>query len=89
MFPLNVKNEIFILFLTAHHADRLTCAHKLSVLLQTPILGRMVAYSGQTITWDEAMNSNQTLGPDHEQYSWNLKYTSPDIAIPGVTKVLG
>jgi myo-inositol 2-dehydrogenase/D-chiro-inositol 1-dehydrogenase len=53
------------------------------------ILGRMVAYSGQTITWDEAINSNQTLGPSHEQYSWNLKYTSPEIAIPGVTKVLG
>ena len=53
------------------------------------ILGRMVAYSGQTITWDEAMQSNQTLGPDHGQYSWDLKYTSPEVAIPGVTKVLG
>lgn len=53
------------------------------------ILGRMVGYSGQTITWDEAMNSNQTLGPQPEQYSWNLKYSSPEVAIPGVTKVLG
>lgn len=53
------------------------------------ILGRMVAYSGQTITWEDAMRSNQTLGPDHEQYDWNLKYTSPQVAIPGVTKVLG
>lgn len=53
------------------------------------ILGRMVAYSGQTITWEEAMNSNQRIGPEFDQYSWNLKYTSPEIAIPGVTKVLG
>src|SRR5687768_12439162 len=53
------------------------------------ILGRMVAYSGQTISWDEAINSNQILGPEHNQYSWGLKYTSPQVAIPGVTKVLG
>lgn len=53
------------------------------------ILGRMVAYSGQTITWEEAMNSNQRIGPEFDQYSWNLKYTSPAIAIPGVTNVLG
>ena len=53
------------------------------------ILGRMVAYSGQTITWDEAMNSNQRIGPEFDQYNWNLKYTSPAVAIPGVTNVLG
>jgi len=53
------------------------------------ILGRMVAYSGQTITWEDALNSNQTIGPRHDEYNWNLKYTSPEVAIPGVTKVLG
>jgi len=53
------------------------------------ILGRMVAYSGQTLRWDEAINSNQVLGPVHDQMNWNLKYTVPDIAIPGKTKVLG
>lgn len=53
------------------------------------ILGRMVAYSGQTISWEDAINSNQTIGPNHDQYAWDLKYTSPAVAIPGVTKVLG
>lgn len=53
------------------------------------ILGRMVAYSGQTITWDEAINSNQRLGPAPDKYSWDLKFTGPAVAIPGVTKVLG
>ena len=53
------------------------------------ILGRMVGYSGQTITWDEAFNSSQVIGPPFDQYSWDLKYTSPEIAIPGVTNVLG
>src|SRR5690606_6255354 len=53
------------------------------------ILGRMVAYSGQTISWEDAINSNQKLGPDFEDYSWDLKYQDPAIAMPGVTKVLG
>ncbi|CAN5493539.1 Gfo/Idh/MocA family oxidoreductase [soil metagenome] len=52
------------------------------------ILGRMVAYSGQTITWDEAFNSNQVLGPEFNQYSWDLQYPGPGVAIPGVTRVL-
>jgi len=53
------------------------------------ILGRMVAYSGQTLAWDEAFNSNQILGPRIEQFSWDYKYTGPEVAIPGVTNVLG
>lgn len=50
------------------------------------IMSRMAAYSGQTITWEEAMNSSKTLGP--ENYSWDLNYPGPGVAIPGVTKVL-
>lgn len=53
------------------------------------ILGRMVAYSGQTITWQDALNSNQVLGPQANEYNWDLKYLSPEAAIPGITKVLG
>jgi predicted dehydrogenase len=53
------------------------------------ILSRMVGYSGQTITWEEAFNSNQILGPKPEEFSWNLKYNSPEVAVPGITNVLG
>lgn len=52
------------------------------------ILGRMVAYSGKTITWEEAINSGQVLGPEADQYSWDLIIKDPGIAIPGITKVL-
>ena len=50
------------------------------------IMSRMAAYTGQTITWDEAMNSTQVLGP--ETYDWGLKFSGPEIAIPGKTKFL-
>ncbi len=52
------------------------------------VLGRMVGYSGQTITWDEALQSNQTLGPKPEEYHWDLVWEVPQVAIPGVTKVI-
>ncbi len=52
------------------------------------IMSRMAAYSGQTISWEQAMNSNQVLGPDFHQYDWDLKWPVPPPAIPGITKVL-
>jgi myo-inositol 2-dehydrogenase/D-chiro-inositol 1-dehydrogenase len=52
------------------------------------ILSRMAAYSGQTLSWDQALNSNMVLGPAFNEYSWDLKYPGPGSAIPGFTKVL-
>lgn len=52
------------------------------------ILGRMVAYSGQTITWDDALHSTQVLGPRDDQFAWDFKFNSPPIAVPGLTRVL-
>lgn len=47
------------------------------------IMGRMATYTGQEITWDNAMNSKQDLSP--EQYAWGSAPKYP-IAVPGVTK---
>ena len=56
------------------------------------ILGRMVDYTGQVITWDDALNSKQTLAPS--AYAWDATPPTkpgPDgrypIATPGVTKL--
>jgi hypothetical protein len=55
------------------------------------IIGRMATYTGQTITWEQAMNSQQDLSP--ASYSWDADPpTLPDengqyeVAVPGVTK---
>jgi myo-inositol 2-dehydrogenase/D-chiro-inositol 1-dehydrogenase len=50
------------------------------------IWARMVGYSGQVITFDQALNSESTLGPDTEQYQWDMEIDMPPVAIPGVTK---
>jgi predicted dehydrogenase len=50
------------------------------------IWGRMVAYSGQTITWEQAIQSEHRLGPAIEEYAWDLKWDGQGIAVPGKTK---
>ena len=49
------------------------------------VLGRMVAYTGQSLTWEQAINSNEVLGPRTEDYSWDLNWPGPPIAKPGIT----
>ena len=48
------------------------------------IMGRMATYTGQTITWDQALNSKEDLSPSG--YTWDAKPPTSPIAIPGVTK---
>lgn len=50
------------------------------------VLGRMVAYTGQTITWEDALNSKVALSPAIDQYSWDLKWATEPVARPGITK---
>jgi len=47
------------------------------------IIARMSAYTGRTLTWEEAMNSQQVLGP--EKLAWDADIPVPEVAMPGVT----
>lgn len=47
------------------------------------IMGRMATYTGQTITWDMALNSKEDLTPP--KYEWG-PIATPEIAVPGKTK---
>ncbi len=49
------------------------------------IMGRMSAYTGQSITWDQAWNSTEDFTP--VDYSWRDVAVAP-VAIPGVTKFI-
>ncbi len=58
----------------------------------TAIMGRMATYSGQEITWDEAINSNKNLLP--KEFSWDAEPpVKPDengaypIPMPGTYKI--
>ena len=60
-------------------------AEKLAHSTMVAIMGRMAAYSGQSITWEEAIASKETLAPD-SPLEWNMKLGTPPVAIPGRTK---
>jgi predicted dehydrogenase len=48
------------------------------------ILGRMAAYTGQVISWEQALNSQEDLSPP--KLDWNLSLKEPPIALPGLTR---
>lgn len=50
------------------------------------IMGRMAAYTGQTISYEDALKSKEVLGPAIDEYSWDLEYAGPPVAMPGKTK---
>jgi len=50
------------------------------------IMGRMAAYTGQEITWEQALNSQENLIP--AQLDWKMKLDFPPMAMPGVTKFI-
>lgn len=47
------------------------------------ILGRMATYTGQKITWEQALNSKEDLSP--AGYTWDSKPPQSEIPVPGVT----
>ena len=50
------------------------------------IMGRMAAYTGQEVTWEQALNSQDKIVPD--RIDWNTKLEPRPLAVPGLTKLL-
>ena len=48
------------------------------------LMGRMAAYTGETITWQQALNSQESLVP--AQLSWTAEAPQIAVAVPGVKK---
>ncbi|MCU0783179.1 MAG: Gfo/Idh/MocA family oxidoreductase [Verrucomicrobia bacterium] len=50
------------------------------------IMGRMAAYTGQEITWEDACNSKEQLVP--EKLDWKMNLPIAPMAVPGFTKLV-
>jgi hypothetical protein len=50
------------------------------------MMGRMAAYTGQEVTWDQALNSQEKLFPEH--LDWNGSLAVAPRAQPGITKLV-
>jgi predicted dehydrogenase len=49
------------------------------------IQARMAAYTGQVVTWDQAMNSSEDLSPNG--YTFESRPPASEVAMPGVTRL--
>ena len=49
------------------------------------IMGRLAGYTGKIVTWDEAWNSKERLGPDKYEFG---DLSVPPVALPGTTKLI-
>jgi myo-inositol 2-dehydrogenase / D-chiro-inositol 1-dehydrogenase len=61
------------------------------------IMGRMAAYTGQVVTWDQALQSKEDLvkfALDQEthqgnpRFAWDLQLRTPPVAMPGRTQLV-
>ncbi len=50
------------------------------------LMGRMAAYTGQEVSWEQAMNCPEKLVP--ESLDWKMKLDIAPMAMPGVTKLV-
>jgi predicted dehydrogenase len=50
------------------------------------IMGRMAAYTGQEVTWEQALNSKEELLP--QQMTWEAPVSVLPVAMPGETKLV-
>jgi predicted dehydrogenase len=50
------------------------------------IMGRMSAYSGQEVTAEQALASNESLGPDAASLTFEMAPPTPVVAVPGAPR---
>jgi predicted dehydrogenase len=51
----------------------------------TAIMGRLAAYTGKAVTWEEALNSEENLVP--ASLDWNMSLPVPPVPMPGQTEL--
>ena len=49
------------------------------------IMGRLAAYTGKSVTWEQCQTSQEKLGP--QKYEWG-DMPRPEVAVPGVTELV-
>jgi myo-inositol 2-dehydrogenase/D-chiro-inositol 1-dehydrogenase len=79
------QREHDVLFAAIRKNTPVNNGKRLATSTMLAIMGRMAAYTGQQVTWDQAMNSQEKLVPDHLDWKGSLPVTPR--AEPGVTKL--
>lgn len=79
------QTEHEAMFASIRKGEPINKARELAHSTMLGIMGRMSAYTGKTITWEEAMKSEEVLAPA-EPLTWDMKLPVPPVPMPGRTK---
>jgi predicted dehydrogenase len=78
------QREHDLLFASIRRNQPMNDGKRMATSTLLAMMGRMAAYTGQQITWDQAMNSQEHLFPD--KVDWNGSMEVRPRAEPGITK---
>lgn len=83
------KNDMYqqehdVLFAAIRQGKALNDGKRMAESTLLAIMGRMAAYTGQTITWEQALNSTEQLFPD--ELNWDGAFEPTPLPLPGKTK---
>ncbi len=71
------------LFASIRNGNRINNGDYMTKSTLLAIMGRMAAYTGKRITWEEAVNSKEKLGPEKLEFG---PLAMPEVAMPGITQ---
>ena len=74
------------LFASIRSGKHINNGERMAISTLAAIMGRMAAYTGQQLTWEQAMNSQWNLFPD--PLTWDMPLQIPPMAVPGKTPFL-
>jgi len=77
------QNEHDALFASIRKGEPLDNSDYMCKSTMLAIMARMAAYTGQTLSWEQALASTEDLSP--ASYEW-AEIPTPAVAVPGVTK---
>jgi predicted dehydrogenase len=69
------------LFKSIRDGKPINNGHYMANSTMLAVMGRMCTYTGQALTWEQAFNSQERLGP--QAYGWNDDVPPTNVAIPG------
>lgn len=84
--PINnmYQTEHDALFAAVRRGEPINNGESMAMSTLLAIMGRMAAYTGQTITWDAAFHSRENLRPS--RYDWDAAPPASSVAEPGRTR---
>lgn len=80
------QREHDLLFASVRKNQPLNDGKRMATSTMLALMGRMAAYTGQQVTWDQALNSQEKLFP--EKLDWNGRLEVRPRAQPGITKLV-